>query len=125
MGGMTHDKVGIPAQIGTININGTTYTKYRLVIDFGALPNGGYKDVALPISQNEVTGILSITGGAWTSQGYYGFPVPRASNNTSNQMDVLILPINNSFTLRLTNNAAGGGSWAEYDKVYIAIEYFN
>ena len=56
------ETVGTPVAIGTITVGGTTYTKYRKVVDFGNFPNNTSKDVSLGLSTSNKLLSATVTG---------------------------------------------------------------
>lgn len=67
-GGYDNDVIGVEQQIGIITINGTTYTKYRKIVDFGALPDTGVKNVAHGIDFTQYK-CISLYGAATDNNG--------------------------------------------------------
>lgn len=106
------DIVGVEQQIGIITINGTTYTKYKQIIDCGTLPNATSKDITVNIN---CVGVISLYG---------------ASMNTSKNVIPLIWfasSANNAFlqllggtTLRITSNT----DLSAYTKTLVTVEYY-
>jgi hypothetical protein len=77
------DILGTPEVIGTITINGTTYTKKRLIIKTPTLPTaGGTLDIPLDFTHNA---ILSIHGTTNNTSGYC-HPLPYINLNNSGQI---------------------------------------
>jgi len=74
VGGGTNEVVGTPIAIGTITVNGTTYTKYKLVVDCGALPNNTQKNV--PITLPSTRNILSVYGASTNPTLGMVYPIP-------------------------------------------------
>ena len=79
-GGYNNDVIGVEQQIGIITINGTTYTKYRQFVDFGALLNATDKFVNHGISLTSINQILKIDAIAWGSGTAVSLPFVSSAN---------------------------------------------
>ena len=112
-GGQTHDIVGTPTPIGTIKVNGTTYTKYRQIVNFGTLPTAtaGTKAVAHGISGLDFRKVLSIYGSAIGSAESYVLPNSIATG-------FIAFYVNNTNIVASTNL-----DWSNYSAV-MTIEYY-
>lgn len=103
--------LGTPEEIGTITVNGTTYTKYRVIVDFGTLPNNDTKTASTGVTNFHR--LLSLSGVAFSS-GNWGESLPLNVGNLSAALSLM-----NQNTVRVVTN---------YDataySAYITIEYY-
>ena len=107
----TNLEVGVEKAVGTITINGTTYTRYVKIVDCGALPNATGKQVSHGITY---TGVEAIYGTAINTSNLTSIPLPYTS--PSNAIGIYItssiIQINTVSDLRT------------YNKSYVTIEYY-
>lgn len=113
-GGYSSDiEVGVEKVVGTITIDGTKYTRYVKVIDFGALPDSTTKSIAHGISS--YVGILSIEG--VSNRGDMSINIPNISTaSLTDAIGIYIDPTN--------INVITGRNYSTYINTYITIEYY-
>ena len=112
-GGYDNIVVGTEQQIGIINIDGTTYTLYRKVIDFGALPNNTLKQKAHGISS--CIGVLDVWGMVYETNNNVFLPIPWIAADGSKFESIYITPT----LINITNNFDDSNK-----KAFIFIEYY-
>lgn len=66
---------------------------YRKVLDFGALPNNGSKDM----SYDDTYNIVYINGYAW--QNSYGTPIPNSHQNDNNAINLFVQNLQHKVTI--------------------------
>lgn len=103
--------LGTPEEIGTITVNGTTYTKYRVIVDCGVLPNNTTKTVQTGISSMHKP--LSVSGVAFTSLNWVEV-LPLHVDNLSIDLSLM-----NASSIRLKSNFDASAYSA-----FITIEYY-
>jgi len=113
----TGEVVGTPEAIGTITVGGTTYTKYRIFLDCGALTNNGAISKSLGFTFNK---IISITGVANNSTGF-AYPLPY-SHNTSEYVINMYVKNGNAIDV-VTYNSVHTTQWTGFSAT-VEIEYY-
>lgn len=95
-------------------LSSTQRPSYRIVINFGALPNATTKSVPHNIMTTSTLTWTRIQGAATNSSNLNGIPLPFASTMGDNvQLDVDSTNVNVSTTI----------DYSEYDISYIILEY--
>lgn len=103
--------LGTPEEIGTITVNGTTYTKYRVIVDCGVLPNNTTKTVQTGIPS--IHRPLSVSGVAFSSSNWV-LVLPVVGNDLN-----VDLTLTNASTIRLRSNFD-----ASVYSAFVTIEYY-
>lgn len=102
--------------IGTIDVGGTTYNRYKRIICMGKLGNAATKQVSCTLNQ---VGILNITGIVYQSSGLI-ISVPWSETDASNaryNISLYFDPANNKVCMIDGINRTG-------DTGYATIEYY-
>ena len=90
---------------------------YRLVINFGALPNAGVKTVAHGIVVNTATTFTRIYGAASDTTAFSYIPLPYASvTAVGNNIELSVDATNVTIDTGTTNRS-------NYDTCYVVLEY--
>lgn len=115
-GGDSSDVVGTAKAIGTVTVNGTTYTKYRKVIDGGTVTyTDGMYEKAHGISN--LHGVTSVCAYLVTGSGNYA-PLPFLATSAYNaSVNFVVTPTN----LQVT--AINGTSLAN-THLWCTLEYY-
>ena len=109
------ETVGTPIKIGTITVGGTTYDKYRVVVDFGSLPNATVKNVNHGLTFNRIISMYGTAKNTTLSTANH-LPIPNI--NPSNSIYSIALEID-STKISITTNS-DRTSWYGL----ITIEYY-
>ena len=88
---------------------------FRVVINFGSLPNTATKSVAHGIQWNGSTTITRLYAAATDTTGFTGIPIPYASPILANNIELNIDAVNVNITT--------GSNRTNYNVCYVVIEY--
>jgi hypothetical protein len=103
-----------PEIIGTITVNGTTYTKYRLITDEVTMPNATILDIPIGLSRSDVHGVTSLHGSYYS--GNFAMPLPYYAQDIELQYRAAA---NNASVIRITTSS----DRSTY-KARITMEYY-
>lgn len=110
--------IGTPEPIGLVTINNTTYTKYKCIVDFGALPSDatyGEKTVATGIVGN--IRLLSMKGICYSSTISVSLTIPFVNE----QQKVLSMSfVHSTNSIKIVANYVNS-----YNSCYVELEYYH
>ena len=105
------ETVESPEVIGTITVGGTTYTKYRKVVDCGAMPNNTTKGV-----NHGITGLNTVLAMSMVAKNSNGDQIVIPYVTTVVTTSVYV----STTQIKITTNA----DLSMYTQTYATIEYY-